>query len=408
MKVNPNMKVSLKDIEMARERLRNIIRPTELDYSLNGSKSFGVELYLKHENSQRTGSFKIRGAYNKVISLTSEEKKRGVVASSAGNHAQGVALSSQLAGVQSTIVMPTTAPLTKVAATKSYGAEVILHGDIYDEAYLKAKEIAENQGKIFVHPYEDPLVIAGQGTIGLEIFEQVKDLDSIIVAVGGGGLISGVATAIKSLKSKIKIIGVQSERASSMVEMFRHQAPKEVSRIYTIADGIAVKKPSQIMFDHFISTSVDEMVTVSDEQVAGAMVWLLERTKNMVEGAGAAPMAALMNGVIDHRMLGQKTCVLLSGGNVDLNVISKVIEKRQINQGRLADLSVVVEDAPGTLYRLTKIIADEKANILQVHHDRVEQGLILREARVDFLLETMDQAHIERIKIALKKAGAKV
>lgn len=399
------MKVTLEDIRKAREVLKNISQHTETGWSASASKLVGSEVYLKFENTQRTGSFKIRGAYNKIANLTEDEKKRGVVASSAGNHAQGVALSATLAGVQATIVMPETAPLTKVQATKAYGANVILHGEIYDDAYEHARFLEKEKGYVFVHPYEDPFIIAGQGTIGLELHEHLPDLDSVVVPIGGGGLISGISTALKALNPKVKIIGVQSDQAPAVSQLFHHLKPEPKKRISTIADGIAIKNPSQTIFDNFIAKNVDEIVTVTDDELAEAIVFLLERAKTMAEGSGAAAMAAVMNKKLS---LGKKTCVILSGGNVDLNIIAKIIEKGQIKRGRLAELSVVVDDMPGNLSRLTKAIAEQKANILEVHHDRISQGLFLRETRIDFVLETSSPEHIQKIKEALVAVGGKI
>ncbi|MGZ3749353.1 MAG: threonine ammonia-lyase [Pseudobdellovibrionaceae bacterium] len=399
------MKVTLEDIRKAREILKNISQNTEVDLSNSASKLLGCEVYLKFENTQRTGSFKIRGAYNKIANLTLEEKKRGVVASSAGNHAQGVALSASFAGVSATIVMPENAPLTKINATKGYGANVILKGEIYDDAYEHARFLEKENGFVFVHPYEDPFIIAGQGTIGLELFERLPDLDSVVVPIGGGGLISGISTALKALNPKLKIIGVQSDQAAGMSQLFHNQSPHPKKRISTIADGIAIKYPSQRIYETFISKNVDEIVTVSDDEIAEAIVFLLERAKALTEGSGAAAMAAVMNKKLK---LGKKTCVILSGGNVDLNVISKIIEKGQTKRGRLVELSVVVDDLPGNLNRLTKAIAEQKANILEVHHDRISQGLFLRETRIDFVLETSSPEHIEKIKEALITAGGKI
>jgi len=399
------MKVTIEDIRKARETLKNISQNTVMDLSVSAGKLLGREVYLKFENTQRTGSFKIRGAYNKIANLTAEEKKRGVVASSAGNHAQGVALSAALAGVQSTIVMPETAPLTKINATKGYGANVILKGEIYDDAYEYARHLEKDQGLVFVHPYEDPFIISGQGTIGLEVHEQLSDVDSVVIPIGGGGLISGISVALRALNPKIKIIGVQSDQAPGMNELFHHQSPQPKKRISTIADGIAIKNPSKVIYDSFISKNVDEVVTVSDDELAEAIVFLLERAKTLTEGSGAAAMAAAMNRKLS---LGKRTCILLSGGNVDLNIIAKIIEKGQTKRGRLAALSVVVDDLPGNLNRLTKVIAEQKANVLEVHHDRVSQGLFLRETRVDFVLETSSPEHIQKIKDALTGAGGKI
>lgn len=400
------MKVSLDNIREAQRRLKDIIQLTTVDYSISATRLADADIFFKFENTQRTGSFKIRGAYNKISTLTETEKKRGVIASSAGNHAQGVALSASLANVKSIIVMPQTAPLAKVIATKSYGAEVILHGEIYDEAFEKAQELVKEKNYVFIPPYEDPHVIAGQGTIGLELFEQIPELDTVVVPVGGGGLISGIAIALKSLNPKIRIIGVQSELAPGMVELFKGIKPNLTQKkAATIADGIAIKKPSQMMYDSFISQYIDEMVTVSDDEISEAIVFLLERAKTVTEGSGAAACAAVLNGKVK---LGKKNCVLLCGGNIDLNMIAKVIERGQIKRGRLVPLSVVVEDVPGKLSQLTQVIADLKANILQVHHDRVSAGLYLRETKIEFELETTSPEHVQKIKDAMIKIGARI
>ena len=400
------MKVLFEDILKAREKLKTIIKDTEVEMSHSASEKWGAQIYFKYENLQRTGSFKIRGAYNKISNLSDAEKKRGVVASSAGNHAQGVALSGKLAGVKTTIVMPETASLNKISATKGYGATVILHGEIYDDAYAHARELEKSQGLTFVHPYEDPLVIAGQGTIGIEILEKIPDLDLIAIPIGGGGLISGIATAIKHLRPQCKIIGVQSIQAPGMSQLFHKQATSALAKkISTIADGIAIKNPSAVMYESFISQLVDEVVTVTDDEIAEAIVYLMERAKTVTEGSGAAAMAAMMNRKFP---LAKKNCILLCGGNIDLNIIAKVIERGQIQRGRLAQISVVVDDLPGNLNRLTKAIADEKANVLEVHHDRVGQGLYLRETRIDFNLETTSREHVEKIKEALRKAGGRI
>ena len=401
------MKVTIEDIKQARERLKKIIQYTQVDHSVSASKLIGRDIFFKFENTQRTGSFKIRGAYNKISQLTEDEKKRGVVASSAGNHAQGVALSAQLAGVKSTIVMPQTASLAKVTATKAYGAEVVLHGQIYDEAFDRARELEKEKGYVFVPPYEDPHIVAGQGTIGLELAEQISSLDAVIIPIGGGGLISGVAVALKAIDPKIRIIGVQSVQAPGMYDLFRKQdVTAPMHGISTIADGIAIKRPSKVMYDSFISKYVDEVVTVTDSEIAEAIVFLLERTKTVVEGSGAAAWAAVMNN--KQIKLGQNTCVMLSGGNIDMNMVAKVIEKGQIKRGRLIQLSVIVEDVPGKLNQITQILAEQKANVLQVHHDRVSAGLFLKETKIEFELETTSHEHVEAIKVALQKIGARL
>lgn len=400
------MKVSLSDVRKAHELIKPIIKRTDLDQSLSASKLLGSDIYFKFENQQLTGSFKLRGALNKIASLSAEEKARGVIASSAGNHAQGVAYSATKSNVKSTIVMPKSASLVKVQATRSYGADVILHGEIYDDAYEHARELEKQHGYTFVHPYEDPMIVAGQGTLGVEITEQLPDVDTIVVPVGGGGLISGIALTVKALKPNCRIVGVQSNQVPSMERLFHKLPPQEpVKRITTIADGIAVKRPSAVMYESFISKYVDEMVTVTDDEIAEAIVFCLERAKNVVEGSGAAGLAAVMSNKVK---LGQKTCVLLCGGNIDLNIIAKVIDKGLIRKGRLVELSVVVDDLPGNLNRLTKVIADLGGNILEVHHDRVSKGLFLRETKIDFVLETTSTEHVEKIYQALTAAGAKV
>ncbi len=395
------MKVTLEDIKEAQLRIKSTIKKTSVDKSLSASKLLGREIYYKFENEQITGSFKIRGALNKISTLTNDEKKQGVVASSAGNHAQGVAFSAAKCGVKSTIVMPENAALMKVNATREYGSDVILHGNYYDEAFSYAQDFVKQNGGVFIPPYQDEKVIAGQGTIGLEILDVIPDLDSIVVPVGGGGLISGVALALKSVNPKIKVIGVQSNIMSSMVQLFKHQKVDETfqQRMMTIADGIAVKKPSSIMYDNFIKKYVDDMVTVSDDEIAEAILFLIERAKAVAEGSGAAALAAVMKRNLN---LGQKSCILISGGNIDLNIISKIIDQGLVKKGRLAEVGMIVPDIPGILNRITGVISQEKANILQVHHDRSDRSLQLRETRISFLLETTSHEHVDLIKKTLQ------
>lgn len=399
------MKVNLSDIQKAREIIKETIVQTPCDFSRSCTHLIGSEIFFKLENNQRTGSFKMRGALNKIASLTEEEKKRGVIACSAGNHAQGVALSAKLNQVKSVIVMPETAPLTKIQATQNYGAEVILKGQMFDESKEHAYLLAKEKGYVFVHPFEDSHVIAGQGTIGLEVYEQIPYLDMMIVPIGGGGLISGIAIALKTLNPKIKIIGVQAEAVSTMYELYKKITSNKTDFKSTIADGIAVKKPSQIMYDEFISKYVDDIVTVNEGEIAEAIVYLLERVKTVAEGAGAAALAAILSKKIKPL---QKTCIIVCGGNIDLNIISQVIQRGQIQRGRLCEMSVIVADVPGSLSHLTKILAEHKANILEVHHDRVRHGLNLKETRIDFVIETTSQEHIEKIRESLQKWGARV
>lgn len=400
------MKVTLEDIQKAQTTIEKLVNYTECDFSRSLSDLLGSDIYLKLENTQKTGSFKIRGASNKITNLTAEEKKRGVIACSAGNHAQGVALSSTLNNVKSTIVMPVNAPIAKIDATKRYGAEVIMHGSMFDEAKDHAFKLAKEQGYVFVHPYEDEKVIAGQGTIGLEIFEQISDLDTVVIPIGGGGLISGISTAIKALNPKIKIIGVQTELVSTMAQMFHTKKFTPLTApVSTLADGIAVKTPSEEIFKSFIEKNVDEVVTVTEGEIAEAIVFLLERAKTVAEGSGAVTVAAALSRKLS---LGKRTCLVVSGGNIDLNIVSDIINRGQIQRGRLCELSVIVPDVPGSLSRLTQVIAEHRANVLEVHHDRIRSGLNLKETRIEFVLETTSNEHIKKIITALEQAGAKV
>ena len=400
------MKVTLEDIKLAQKTIENLIVRTPTDFSNSCSKLVGAEIYLKLENTQRTGSFKMRGAANKIASLSAAEKAKGVIACSAGNHAQGVALSASLNKVKSIIIMPETAPLTKIQATQNYGAEIILKGQMFDEARDYAYQLANEKSYVVVHPYEDEKVIAGQGTIGLEVYEQVQGLDTMIVPIGGGGLISGIAVALKTLNPKIRIIGVQAAAADSMYQYFKNKIFPETNKaVASIADGIAIKTPSQNMYESFISKYVDEVVTVSEGEIAEAIVYLLERVKTVAEGAGAAALAAVLSNKVK---LGAKNCVLVCGGNIDLNIVSQVIQRGQIQRGRLSEMSVIVPDVPGSLSQLTRILAEHKANILEVHHDRVEHGLNLKETKIDFVIETTSHEHINQISDALRKWGARL
>lgn len=401
--------ITLADIQEAQKNIHGSVNRTEVQkapealYKIIGDKT---QVFFKMENEQLTGSFKIRGALNKMGSMSEEQKRHGVVASSAGNHAQGVALGAKKFGAKAHIVMPITSPIVKVNATRSYGAEVILHGDFYDEAYAKARELEKEKGYVFVHPYEDPKIIAGQGTIGLELLEDIKDLDSIVIPIGGGGLISGIATAAKALNPNIKIFGVVSNQASGMRQMFKGMTPEPYPRrIATIAEGIAVKNPSKAMYETYIKRLVDDVVEVDDEEIAQAIVFLLEKSKTVTEGSGAAGLAAVLTKKLD---LGKKSVVLLCGGNIDLNIISKVIETGLRRNHRLARISVVVDDLPGNLHRLTGVMAEKRANILEVHHDRVSPELGLRETRIDVLVETSSDEQIQEIEKSLAAFGYKV
>lgn len=390
--------INIEDIKAAAEKLEGVSLKTTCQVSRNASRFTGVETYLKFENQQLTGSFKIRGAYNKISSLSAEQRKKGVSACSAGNHAQGVAYSATKLGIESHIVMPVSAPLAKVEATRGYGANIYQHGDVVDDAYDYCMELNEKHGYEFVHPYLDPDVIAGQGTIGLELLEQVKDLDSVVISVGGGGLISGAALALKTINPKIKVYGAVAESAPGMYHLFKSKGKDLGERAdKTIADGIAIKKPSLHMYEHYISKYVDDMVLVSEDEMAEAMVFLLERAKAVVEGAGAAGLAGAKKGAKGWD-LGKKTAVILCGGNVDLNLISTVIEKGLSKAGRMTRVRVVTGDLPGNLSKLTQVLAEMDANIIDVSHERDSAELKLRETLIEFLIDTKNQKHIEEIK----------
>lgn len=391
----PKQDVCMKDIKEARGILQNIIYKTGIVHNTTLSEMSGNFVYLKMENLQKTGSFKIRGAFNKIAHLTDEEKKHGVIASSAGNHAQGVAMAATAYGIKSTIVMPRHAPLAKISATKSYGAQVVLHGNVYDEAYAEACRLQRENGATFVHPFNDPHVIAGQGTIALEILEDLPDTDAIVVPIGGGGLISGVAIAAKSLKPGIKIIGVQTKNMPSMAKSISDHRITTTDGMPTIADGIAVKTPGDITF-HIVQKFVDDILTVDEDEIAGAILLLLERAKVIAEGAGAVPVAAILNRMGDYK--GKKIVALISGGNIDVNMLSRIIDKGLVKGGRKIFIDTLIPDRPGTLWRLLNLIADTGANVLSVTHNRSTRDVAIGYAKVELELETVDEEHVEKIK----------
>lgn len=397
--------ISFSEFENAADVLKDVILDTTCEYSSGASKFVGSPVHLKFENQQLTGSFKIRGAYNKIHSLSDEDRARGIIACSAGNHAQGVAYSARALGAKSHIVMPDNAPIAKVEATKNYGAEVHLHGEAFDEAYEFCKTMQKEKGYEFVHPYEDEKVIAGQGTLGLDIYRQVKNLSSVIVGVGGGGLASGVALALKTINPKIKIYGAVAESAPGMYHLFKG-SKEQYSWRPTIADGIAIKKPSMLMYEKYLNKYLDDLVCVSDEEMAEAMVFLLERAKAVVEGSGAAGLAAAKKA--SNWDLGDNCCVILCGGNIDINLIATVIEKGLAATGRTVRIEVAVDDLPGNLARLTNIIADCHANVLHVNHSRVSSFLGLRETLIEFAVSTRDQKHIDEIIQKFGEVGARV
>lgn len=396
-------RVTLQMIKDARQRLKGVAQQTGLSYTHSVSNSAGCQVFLKMENLQRTGSFKLRGAYNKVACLSPEERAKGVIAASAGNHAQGVALAAGEYGCQATICMPKHAPLAKVAATRGYGANVVLHGDFFDEAAAKAVELMKERGYTFVHPFNDPEVIAGQGTIALEILEQLPETEVIVAPIGGGGLISGLAVAAKSLNPNIKVIGVQAQNMPSML------ASREAGRIVTydgkatLADGIAVKKPGELTYAlcrHY----VDDMVTVDETEIAGAILLLLERAKTVAEGAGAVPVAALMNGKISG-IRNKKVVALVSGGNIDVNNITRVINSGLIRSWRKLFFETVVPDKPGEMAKLLLLISRFNANIISITHARSQHGIGFGSTAVGLELETANESHVEHLVEKLKEEG---
>lgn len=389
------MNISLEDVKKARETLAGIAVRTELAYTNTLSDMTGNSVYLKMENQQRTGSFKLRGAYNKVANLSEEEKKHGIIASSAGNHAQGTALAGTLFGIPSTIVMPKNAPLSKVKATRGYGATVVLEGGVYDEAYAAARRIQEENKLTFIHPFNDPLVIAGQGTIALEILEDLPDVEAVVVPIGGGGLIAGVALTIKSLKPDVKVIGVQTKNMPSMAESVAQKKIITYNGNPTIADGIAVKTPGELTFD-IVQRYVDEIVTVDEEEIASAILLLMERIKTISEGAGAVPVAAILNRLQHYN--NRKIAAVISGGNIDVNMMSRIINKGLAKSGRKVIFDILIPDKPGSLWRLLQLTAETGANVLTVTHHRETRGVPLGYATVELELETADQEQIDMIK----------
>jgi len=394
--------VTIEGIRRAREMLKPVIRHTPLDYSTTFSELAGNQLYLKLENLQKTGSFKVRGAYNKIASLSEEEKARGVVAASAGNHAQGVAFSSTKAGIPSIIVMPEGAPLTKIQATQRYGARVILHGQSFDEALERAFQVQKETGATFLHPFDDPRVIEGQGTLGLEVLEQLPDVDAIICPVGGGGLIAGIAACVKAVAPHVKVYGVEAAACASMSASLNEKRLVTVPSTGTIADGIAVKKPGSLTYG-LVEKYVDDIFLAEDIEISHTMLYLLERSKLLVEGSGASALVPLLY----RRMpiANKKIAVILSGGNVDITFMSRIIEHGLIESGRYVRITTTVQDKPGNLNRLLTMLAEERANVISIHHHRISPRIVPGQAEVEVELETNDQAHIERIEQRLIREG---
>ncbi|MDE6103572.1 MAG: threonine ammonia-lyase, partial [Oscillospiraceae bacterium] len=363
------------------------------------------DIYLKSENLQITGSFKVRGAYYKISQLSDEEKSKGVIACSAGNHAQGVALAAAKNGIKSLICLPDGAPISKVEATKGYGAEVCLVEGVYDDAYNKAIQLKEEKGYTFIHPFDDENVIAGQGTIGLELLEQLPDADAVIIPVGGGGLISGVAFAIKQLRPEIKVYGVQANGAPSMVESLQNGKIECLDDVATIADGIKVKEPGEHTFE-FCKKYVDEIVTVSDDEISSAILALIEQHKLISEGAGAVSVAAAMFNKVPIK--GKKVICLVSGGNIDVTILSKVIKRGLLKSGRSDSINIELMDKPGQLRDVSKIIADLGGNVIAIHHERSDEKSDINGCYLRILLETRNYEHIFAIRQSLTDAGFKI
>lgn len=397
------MRKILDDIFRAKERISPYIHDTPVDYSTTFSRMTQSEVYLKLENLQKTGSFKVRGAFNKILEMKEEERKRGVIAVSAGNHAQGVAYAAMTLGIRSTIVMPETAPISKYKATKGYGAEVILYGKFIHESMKKAEELIRERNLTLVHPYDDPLIIAGQGTAGLEMAKEKPDV--VIVPIGGGGLISGVAVALKGINPNTRVIGVQSYASPSL------KISKELGRLtdiepsYSIADGILVKSPSSLTFE-IISEYVDDIVLVDDEEIAWAMMMLLERNKTVVEPAGAASLAALLSGKVEAR--GKKVMTFLSGGNVDLSLLARIIDKTLYKTKRIVKARVIVPDKPGYLNKVLNYVAQIRGNIIDVVHDRVSSDVLPGFTKIYVMFEVAEQEDLGKFIVSLQNENIEV
>ncbi|MEZ6183869.1 MAG: threonine ammonia-lyase [Planctomycetota bacterium] len=397
--------LGVEDLVAARARIADAIGDSPCPRSLSLSERYGCRLHLKLENLQPTGSFKGRGALNCLLMLPPEERARGVSAASAGNHAQGIAYHARSLGIAARVVMPLGTPLAKVSATRRFGAEVVLHGSNYDEAYLHARELSDQDGRVLIHAFDDARVIAGQGSVGLELLEQVPDVQDVIVPVGGGGLIGGVGLAIKERRPDVRLIGVQSAALPSMRESLAAGAIQALPPAVTIADGIAVKRPGELTFP-LVQRYVDELVTVDDEDVATAIMLLLEREKTLAEGAGAVGLAAIHAGVVDVQ--GRKAALVISGGNIDMTFLSRVIERGLVQDGRLIQLNVRMTDQPGCLAALTKVLGELRVNVLQIEHNRAFRHVNLGLTEVELALETRGQEHVEELRRVLAERGYEV
>ena len=395
------MTVSLADIEAVADLVGEVAITTPMEESRWLQALVGGKVLLKFENLQRTGSFKIRGAYVRLSRLTAEERARGVVAASAGNHAQGVALAAKLLGIKATVFMPEGAPIPKANATRGYGAEVLFHGEYLTHALVAAQEFADRTGAVFIHPFDHTDIVSGQGTAGLEIVRQAPEAATVLVPTGGGGFIAGIAIAIKGLRPDVRVVGVQAEEAAAFPESLRQGAPVALERMTTMADGIAVARPGDVPFGA-IQRYVDDVVTVSEDSLSRALVMLLERTKTVVEPSGAAAVAALMD---QPQAFGTPVVAVLSGGNVDPLLLGKLIQHGLASGGRYMNLQVHIPDSPGGLARLLAELAEAGANVLEVEHDRTTNSLHIGEVQVRLQLETRGVAHAETVLVRLRERG---
>ena len=394
--------LTLEAFEEASKKVREVTLETKLVESPHFSASTGNRVWLKPENMQRTGAYKVRGAYYKISTLSPEELGRGIVTASAGNHAQGVAFAAHSHGIPATIVMPKAAPIAKVQATEGYGARVVLHGDCYDEAYARALEICEAEGATFLHPFDDYEVMAGQGTVALEILSELPTVDTVVVPVGGGGLLSGVAACIKHVNPRVKVIGVQAEGASAVYQSFKAKKRTTTARVSTIADGIAVGSPGEHTVEMILKYA-DDMVTVTDNEISAAILLLMERTKQIVEPSGASSLAAVLSGKVDAH--DKRTVCLLSGGNIDVSFIHRVIDQGLVTRHRRMRFTTRMPDAPGRLIEVLQVLADSGANVLEINHDRFSRILGPNEILVHVACEVGGEEHGKNVMEALKKAG---
>jgi threonine dehydratase len=396
--------VDLEQVQSARRRIQEHVLVSPCTRSDRLSRMSRANAWLKLENLQITGAYKERGALNKLLALSDAERARGIIAASAGNHAQAVAYHAGRLGIQATIVMPEATPILKVANTRGHGARVVLEGANYEEAYQAARRLEKEDGAVFVHPFDDAAVIAGQGTIGLELLEQLPQLDAVVVPIGGGGLISGIAVAVKALAPKVQVIGVETELLPSMLASVEEGRPVTIEPASTLAEGIAVKRPGDLTFAH-VRKLVDGIVTVSEEEIAGAILYLLEKEKTVVEGAGAVPVAALLSQKV--RLEGKTVALVVSGGNIDVNVVARVIERGLVKEGRLVRISVALPDKPGQLARVSSVIASLKANVIEVHHSRAF-SYRFGDTTLQLTLETRGPDHVEEILRGLRERGYQV